>query len=73
MQTPWLDMTLFRIQQMLQMEEAGILMPAIQAMVAVVPAQVGMAHTLQELSVQFQTHQVSLVLRRAQLCNTSEF
>jgi hypothetical protein len=58
MQTPWLDMTLFRIQQMLQMEEAGILMPAIQAMVAVVPAQVGMAPTLQELSAQFQIHPV---------------
>jgi hypothetical protein len=70
MQTPWLDMTLFRIQQMLQMEEAGILMPAIQAMVAVVPAQVGMAHTLQELSVQFQTQLESLVSRRAQPCNT---
>jgi hypothetical protein len=66
-------MTLFQTQQMLQMETVGIPTLAMLAMAAVGTVRVGMAHTLQELSVQFQTHQVSLVLRRAQLCNTSEF
>jgi hypothetical protein len=41
---------------MLQMEMVGIRTLAIQAMAAAGTAQVGMAHTSQEPSVQFQTH-----------------
>jgi hypothetical protein len=57
---------------MLQMEMVGIRTLAIQAMAAGT-AQVGMARTSQEPSVQFQTHLELSVSRRVQLCNTSEF